>query len=151
MVPSVLPWENGLRICSPGKSIIPPLHLFPLVTKSLFLTSVSLFCKFCFRLHIWDFIWYLSFSVWLISLSMINCRSLGSTRSKEPACQCRRRNILEFDSWLGRSPEGKHSNLLKYSCLENPMDRGAWQATVHQVAKSQTWLQWLSTRADPWD
>ena len=35
----------------------------------------------------------------------------------------------------GRSPGGVHSNPLQYSCLENPMDRGAWQATVHGVAK----------------
>ena len=32
----------------------------------------------------------------------------------------------------GRSPGGGHDNLLQYSCLENPMDRGAWQATVHK-------------------
>ena len=37
---------------------------------------------------------------------------------------------------LGRSPGGGHGNLLQYSCLENPMDRGPWQATVHRVAKS---------------
>ena len=36
----------------------------------------------------------------------------------------------------GRSPRGGHSNPLQYSCLENSMDRGAWQATVHEVAKS---------------
>ena len=35
-----------------------------------------------------------------------------------------------------RSPEGGHSNSLQYSCLENPMDRGAWWATVHRVAES---------------
>ena len=40
----------------------------------------------------------------------------------------------------GRSPEGGHGNPLQYSCLENPMDRGAWWATVHEVAKSQTRL-----------
>ena len=39
---------------------------------------------------------------------------------------------------LGRSPGGGHGNPLSYSCLENPMDRGAWQATVHEVTKSQT-------------
>ena len=38
----------------------------------------------------------------------------------------------------GISPGGSHSNLLQYSCLENPMDREAWQAIVHRVAKSQT-------------
>ena len=40
-------------------------------------------------------------------------------------------------SWLGRSPEGENGNPLQYSCLENPMDRGAWQATVHGVTESQ--------------
>ena len=41
----------------------------------------------------------------------------------------------------GRSPGGGHSNSLQCSCLENPMDRGAWQATVHGVEKSQTQLK----------
>ena len=39
---------------------------------------------------------------------------------------------------LGRPSEGGHGNPLQYSRLENPMDRGAWQATVHGVAKSGT-------------
>ena len=39
---------------------------------------------------------------------------------------------------LGRSPGGGNGNPLQYSCLENPMDRGAWQATAPGVAKSQT-------------
>ena len=39
---------------------------------------------------------------------------------------------------LGRSPGGEHGNPLHYSCLENPMDKGAWWATVHGVTKSQT-------------
>ena len=37
----------------------------------------------------------------------------------------------------GRSPGGGHGNPLQYSCLENPMDRGDWWATVHRVTKSQ--------------
>ena len=37
---------------------------------------------------------------------------------------------------LGRSPGGVHGNLLQYSCLENPKERGAWQATVHGVIRS---------------
>ena len=45
----------------------------------------------------------------------------------------------------GRSPGGGHGNPLHYSCLENPMDRGAWQAAVHRVAKSWTCLKQLST------
>ena len=39
---------------------------------------------------------------------------------------------------LERSPGGGNGNPLQYSCLENPMDRGAWQATVYRVAKSRT-------------
>ena len=45
-------------------------------------------------------------------------------------------------------PGGGHGNPLQYSCLENPTDRGAWQAIVHRVAKGQTWLKRLS-RPDP--
>ena len=44
----------------------------------------------------------------------------------------------------GRSPGGGHGNLLQYPCLENPMDRGAWRATVHRVAKSRTRLKQVS-------
>ena len=44
----------------------------------------------------------------------------------------------------GRSLEGGHGNPLQHSCLENPMDRGAWQATVHGVTKNQTQLKRLS-------
>ena len=39
---------------------------------------------------------------------------------------------------LGRSPGGGHGNPFLYSCLENPMDRGAWQSVVHRVTESQT-------------
>ena len=44
----------------------------------------------------------------------------------------------------GRSPGGRHGNPLQYSYLQNPMDRGAWWATVHGVAKSWTRLKQLS-------
>ena len=45
----------------------------------------------------------------------------------------------------GRSPGGGHGNPLKYSCLENFMDRGAWWATVHRVTKSWIQLKQLNT------
>ena len=52
---------------------------------------------------------------------------------------------LIFD--LGRSPGGGHGSPLQYSCPENPMDRGAWQATVHGVTEGWTWLKRLSVHA----
>ena len=48
---------------------------------------------------------------------------------------------------LGRSPGGGHGSPLQYSCLENPTGRGAWGATVHSLAKSQTRLKRLSMHA----
>ena len=42
---------------------------------------------------------------------------------------------------LGRYPGEGNGNPLQYSCLDNPMDRGAWQATVYSVAKTQTHLK----------
>ena len=47
----------------------------------------------------------------------------------------------------GRSPEGGHGNPLQYSCLENPMDRGAWWATAYRVSKSRRRLKRLCTQA----
>ena len=50
-----------------------------------------------------------------------------------------------FDPWVRRIPwRGGHANPSQYSCLENPMDRGAWQATAHGVAKCLTQLKQLS-------
>ena len=49
----------------------------------------------------------------------------------------------------GRSPWGGHVNSLQYTCLENSMDRGAWPATVHGVARSQTRLKQRSMQHNP--
>ena len=48
-------------------------------------------------------------------------------------------DLSSMPGW-GRSPSGGHGSPLQYSYLENPMDRGAWWATVHGVAKSWTQL-----------
>ena len=63
--------------------------------------------------------------------------SLGGLDSKESACNA---GDLGLIPGLGRSPEGGHGNPLQGSLLENPMDKGAWQATVHGITKSQTQL-----------
>ena len=61
---------------------------------------------------------------------------------KESACSAGDPGLIPGSR---RSPGGGHGNPLQYSCLENPMDRGAWRATVHGIAKSQTRLKPLST------
>ena len=61
----------------------------------------------------------------------------GGSVGKESAC-----NAGDLGSILGlrRFPGEGHGNALQYSCLENPMDRGVGQVTVHRIAKSWTWL-----------
>ena len=56
-------------------------------------------------------------------------------RGKESTCNARDSGLTPGS---GRSPGGGNGNPLQYPCLENPMDRGAWWATVHEVTKSQT-------------
>ena len=60
----------------------------------------------------------------------------GCSEGKESAC-----NVGDLGSipGSGRSPGEGNGNPLQYLCLENPMDGGAWQATVHDVTKCQTW------------
>ena len=65
----------------------------------------------------------------------------GGTSGKEPACQCRRYKKHVLDPWVGKIPWRRAWQPLQYSCLENPMDRGAWWATVPGVPKSQTQLK----------
>ena len=69
----------------------------------------------------------------------------GKSVGKESACNAGDVGLI---SGLGRSPGGGHGNLLWYSCLENPMDRGAWWVTVHGVTKSR---KRLSTHASMTD
>ena len=57
---------------------------------------------------------------------------------KESACNAGATGDAGLIPGSGRSPGGRHGNPLPYSCLENPMDRETWWATVHGVAKSQT-------------
>ena len=51
--------------------------------------------------------------------------------SKEPACNAGDTRDMGLIPGLERSPGGGHGNPLQYSCMENPEERGAWQATVH--------------------
>ena len=71
----------------------------------------------------------------------------GGASGQEPACQCqcRRREDVGLITGSGRVPGEGNGSPLQYSCLRNPMDRGAWRARVHGVTKSQTQLKRLST------
>ena len=62
---------------------------------------------------------------------------------KNPPVNARDKRVVGSISGLERFPWGGNGNPLQYFCLENPMDRGAWQATVHTVAKSRTELKRL--------
>ena len=67
----------------------------------------------------------------------------GGASGKEPSCPHGKQTCVGYLG--GEDPlETTHSGI---SCLENPMDRGVWQVTVHRVKKSQTRLEWLSTCA----
>ena len=90
--------------------------LFPM--KSAFTTQPSsLFCIYFVNAEIMGF--------------------LGGSDTKESSCNA---EDLDLIPKSGRSPEEGNGNPLQYSCLGNPMDRGAWWATIHGVAKSWTQL-----------
>ena len=67
----------------------------------------------------------------------------GGSVGKESGCNAGDAEDTSLIPRSGRSPGGGHGNPLQYSCLENPMDRGAWWVTVHGVAKRQTRLKQL--------
>ena len=69
----------------------------------------------------------------------------GGASVKNPLANAGDPGDLSSIPGLGKSPGGRHGNPLLYSCLEKPMDRGAWQAIVHKVTKSQTRLKQLHT------
>ena len=70
--------------------------------------------------------------------------------SKESTCSAGDAEGVGLIPGPGRAPGERHGNPLQYSCLDHPRDRGAWWATVHGVAKSQTQLKQLSMHACNW-
>ena len=63
---------------------------------------------------------------------------LGGAEVKNPPANAGGARDVGLIPGLGRFPGRGHGSLLQYTCLENPMDRGAWQATVHGVAELDT-------------
>ena len=79
-----------------------------------------------------------------LSLNLLSFKTRGSPGGASgKRTHLPMRETCGFDHWWRRSPGEGSGNPLQCSCLENPMDRGAWQATVHGVAQSQTWVKWL--------
>jgi len=68
------------------------------------------------------------------------CRDTGrgGGSGEESTCRCRRCKRHGFHPWVGKIPWRRNGNPLQYTCLENPMDRGAWRATAHQIPESDT-------------
>ena len=80
--------------------------------------------------------WHPPFSFLSLNLTRLGALSYpGVSDGKESACNAGDPGSIPG---LGRSPGEGNGNPLQYSCLENPMDRGAWQGVDHGIAKSQT-------------
>ena len=132
-------------------------HLYspslPSIPPSFFLTAVCPYTSFTF---LFSFIKYLFLFIYLALLSwalgmwkflVVICKLivfLGGSSGKESACNAGAPGDTGLIPGSGRSPGGGNGNLLQYSCLGNPMDRGAWWATVHGAAKSWTQLKQFS-------
>ena len=104
-------------------------------TLGIALMSISSFCPH-FIILIWVLITF--------CLKGYRLGFPGGASGEKPACQYRRQKRCGSVPELRRSPGGGQSNPLQCSCQENPMDRGAWWATIPWVTKSRTWLRPLS-------
>ena len=103
---------------------VPPQGWGPLFSRMTVATTQA-------HIHLVSSFWRWSFEASLVT------QVKNGKDGKESACNAGDPGLIP--GW-GRSPGEGNGNPLQHSCLENPMDRGAWQATVHGVAKSQTQL-----------
>ena len=135
--PSLLPHLHQLLcLCSRFSSYFWPLVLpFPMP----FPPQIVYLCLQCFAFS--GFLFTITIFISTASNKYLLAITSGLPRclsDKESACQCRR-----HDPWIpgsGRSPAGGKGNSLSCSCLENRMDRGAWQTTVHRLTKTRPQL-----------
>ena len=143
-----------ISLCFPTSAQIPPLansthmHTGKAILKNVVLaqqvgtvqinTATYWLCRLYPAVYvsflILPFHWYIN----VREMTIITTFSCGAS-GKEPACQCRKHKErwVPYLGWEDALEEGMviHSSIL---CLENPMDRGAWQATVHRVTQSWT-------------
>ena len=112
-------------------------------TFSFIIWSCSMYYTSTCKYYYYTFLYHFSpGSTWLLLLGFTGFP--GDTCGKELYNGGDIRDAVSIPG-LGRSQGEGHGNLLKYSCLENPMDRGGWWATVHWVAKSWTQVKRLNT------
>ena len=109
---------------------------------TLYITFNNLVLMFWFYIY-WYF-WLFYDYIKTISLGRVFQVALVVKNLPDNAQDARNLGSIHGLEW---SPGGGHGNPLQYSFLENPMDKGAWKATVHRFTKSQTRLKWLSTYA----
>ena len=114
-------FQKTLRVNDFDRNLLFPTSISPLPPKSCGFSNYFLKRGGSFRYYFKILLLYFGFS--------------GDSDGKESACNA---GDLSLSSGLGRFPGGGNGNPLQYSCLENSMDRGVWQATVHRVAKSWT-------------
>ena len=125
-------------------SFLMSLIVFLISRSSLFIEYSYIFKVYIFIGLILLFLLTLTNVCLLLSVSSVFLLwindFLGGASGKGTTCQCRRHKRPGLILVWRRSPEEGNGNPLQYSCLENPMDRGAWWATVHGVTKSWTRL-----------
>ena len=119
-------WSDLAAAAAAAAAVLPWLIFFLKMVIQLVTWS---FCLSCMFIYVWYTHWGFP----------------GGTNGKERTCQCRRHKRHGFDPWVEKIPWRRAWQPTQYSSLENPMNRWDWQATVHRVTESQTWLKWLST------
>ena len=75
----------------------------------------------------------------------------GGDGVKDPACQCRRHKRHGFYPWVGKIPWRGHGNPLQYSCLEKPMNKGAWWAIAQNAAITKKTKYLTLTWVEGWE
>ena len=128
--------DKGNRNCfCLGKKKALALHIF--LNLSTYRSLIKTYCKIS-RDLLEISIYIQSFLVpWDFMILRSTKHFPGGSDSKEPTCNV---GDLCLNPELGRAPGAWNGNRLQYSCLESSMNRGAWQAPVHGVTKSWTWL-----------
>ena len=135
-----------VRSCRYQLSQTSPLcHLGHLcLTDFLFGQSVN-WCQWCLKVS--HNIIPVNFSLFYVCYYLFYWASQVVLVVKNPPVNARDVRDSGSIPGSGRSPGGGHGNSLQCSYLENPMDWGAWWATVHGVTKSWTWLKWQYVQA----